>query len=467
MSESIIEHENITVIGGGAGGRSGELLEGEPQRARSGAKVFNETWLARGRNWELMSSDEINDLDAMWLAASIGKFLAENDLNLTTGGYDLGVMGMVNRSACIFSKHRLQHEGKIGTDVIERVGVPLPNYFPDEVCTHVGSVVKAGENLSDRLEKLVQSSDAFIVMRGAHGTLNELTTVVEEEDLRRESGKSDNLVKFSPRPIIIADPSGYTENLLGAIYGQAIIKFKNSEEANFLDQIYILPENSYVIDRTTPLKATIRLSKKGEEYITDILQIYSDGGDQGVPDTGVPTLREIINKSDNKIKQGYKIMTEIAKETLAENMSAKNVVDKLILAAQAEEWDKIDEEIIPQISTSLYSKEIVNKLLEYVKNEDSNIRDAIATGLMAAEIADEKLLGTAIKEMATVATTDSEKFPAGRAALFLSKYQSDNRFELEINKALINFRNIAVSNSWVEDLIENIPDIKALLIFQR
>ena len=163
--------------------------------------------------------------------------------------------------------------------------------------------IRAGENLSDRLESLIQNSNAFIVMRGAHGTLNELTTIIEEEDLRHESGKADNQTKFCSRPIIIADPSGYTEDLLNYIFGKKITKFKNSLDTNILDQIYFLPKDSYITSRETPLMATVSLSEKGKEYMAGILEAYSNGDSETICNLGVKTLRNAIGNSYSRVKE--------------------------------------------------------------------------------------------------------------------------------------------------------------------
>ena len=62
-----------------------------------------------------------------------------------------------------------------------------------------------------------------------------------------------------------------------------------------------------------------------------------------------------------------------------------------------------------------------------------------------------------------MAATDEEKFPAGRAALFLIKYkqESDNKDEIEV--ALNDFKNLVNSKNWAEELAENIPQLEGFI----
>jgi len=65
--------------------------------------------------------------------------------------------------------------------------------------------------------------------------------------------------------------------------------------------------------------------------------------------------------------------------------------------------------------------------------------------------------------MTVMAATDEEKFPAGRAALFLIKYkqESDNKDEIEV--ALNDFKNLVNSKNWAEELAENIPQLEGFI----
>ncbi|OGM11380.1 hypothetical protein A2Z22_01190 [Candidatus Woesebacteria bacterium RBG_16_34_12] len=251
MTEQINETVTRVAVFGGASG-------GAP--SREGLRQFNKEWEAKGKDWDRMDVDSIDALDAMWLAADIGRVLAENDWQLVTGGYDMGTMGMVSRSAAIFGEKR--RSGK------KPVGIPLTEYFPRD--PHTTGDLLSAKDLPDRLSKLT-NAEAFIVLRGAHGTLNELTTVMEEEDLRDDATKEGNKT-FKPRPVIVADPSGRMEGLLSYIFGVYTPSFYKRVDENIIDRVYILGKECFLIERKHPLSATVKLTQQGTNEILSILK---------------------------------------------------------------------------------------------------------------------------------------------------------------------------------------------------
>lgn len=143
--------------------------------------------------------------------------------------------------------------------------------------------------------------------------------------------------------------------------------------------------------------------------------------------------------------------------------SGKILALGLLVAATHEEWEKVDNEIIPELSASPKGDDIARELLTYSDDDNPNIRDGVATGLCALEIHDRVLFEQAIVSMATQASSDTEIFPAGRAALFLGRYVDDKDYKGETHAALAAFKARAVENGWVDELIAEIPGMPHLL----
>ena len=93
----------------------------------------------------------------------LGKYLADNRLNLVYGGSDCGLMGTIANSA-------LNNGGQV-TAVITRE--------LKDMCGHEnGSSLIVTESLSERKQKMIELSDAFIVLPGGFGTLDEAFEVL-------------------------------------------------------------------------------------------------------------------------------------------------------------------------------------------------------------------------------------------------------------------------------------------------
>lgn len=265
------------VFGGAAGGSP----------SREGLRAFHEEWEAADKDWEKMNPERAAELDAMWLAASFGRLLAENKWQLITGGYDMGTMGMVNRAAVIYGKRH-------GSEVLP-IGAPLnKDYFPRDPL--VEAEIEHARDLPERLQRLTDA-EAFIILRGAHGTLNELTTVIEQEDLRSEAMREGEL-EFRERPIIIADPSGKMSALLEYIFSEYVPRFYQDQGPNVIDRIYLLDNECFEETREHPLSATVKLSEKGKEQVLSILGLYSGTSEVDAVDIHVPSLRGYLRSRE-------------------------------------------------------------------------------------------------------------------------------------------------------------------------
>lgn len=152
---------------------------------------------------------------------------------------------------------------------------------------------------------------------------------------------------------------------------------------------------------------------------------------------------------------------------MKENMTSElqSPIINLIEEAKNENWDLIDSNLIPELIENKNPNLLAKELLSYVDDEDSNVRDVVATGLLGLDITDEEILEDSINKMVKM-SKDEEKFPAGRAAVFLTKYKNDGDYSVQIETALEDFRKLVTDNNWTEDLQENIPQMESILDIQ-
>lgn len=152
---------------------------------------------------------------------------------------------------------------------------------------------------------------------------------------------------------------------------------------------------------------------------------------------------------------------------MKESMTPKlqSPIIDLIEEARNENWDLIDSRLVPELIENKNPNLLAKELLNYVDDEDPNVRDVVATGLLGLDITDDEILKDSINKMVEM-TKDEEKFPAGRAAVFLTKYKNDGDYSVQIEIALEDFRKLVSDNNWVEDLQENIPQMELILDIQ-
>jgi len=136
----------------------------------------------KGTNPEFMNS-----------AKRLGTLIAENDFTLVYGGSVVGLMGTVADAA-------LAAKGKV-------IGI-IPQIVIDyNEPVHEGLTEKyLVKNMSERKQLMEDKSDAFIVMPGGYGTMDELFQVM----ILKALGDND-------KPIIIVNIEGFYEPLFKLI----------------------------------------------------------------------------------------------------------------------------------------------------------------------------------------------------------------------------------------------------------
>lgn len=142
-------------------------------------------------------------------AAEMGKLLAKAGLSLVYGAGSIGLMGVVARSA---NEH--------GADVI---GV-IPSHLDEVEVTQEGlSELHVTDDMHQRKKMMFERSDAFIVLPGGLGTLDETLEMMTWAQLSLHS-----------KPIIIVNTNNYWSPLLELVDHVVTDGFAAPENAKLL-----------------------------------------------------------------------------------------------------------------------------------------------------------------------------------------------------------------------------------------
>jgi len=97
-------------------------------------------------------------------AYHFGKMLAQNRIDIVYGGAKVGIMGSVADGA-------IDNNGKV-------IGI-LPRFFKEKEIAHdqITSLILV-ESMDERKLKMIEMSDAFVVLPGGYGTFDELFEVL-------------------------------------------------------------------------------------------------------------------------------------------------------------------------------------------------------------------------------------------------------------------------------------------------
>ncbi len=102
-------------------------------------------------------------------AARIGELLARNKIRLIFGGGDVGLMGTVCNAA-------LDNGGAV-------LGVSTTHIIARQEPAHTGIELRMTDSINARKTEMFNESDAFIILPGGLGTLNELTDIMTMQQI--------------------------------------------------------------------------------------------------------------------------------------------------------------------------------------------------------------------------------------------------------------------------------------------
>ena len=102
-------------------------------------------------------------------AAAVGRMLAKNGIRIVFGGGDVGLMGTVATAA-------LKNDGEV-------VGVSTHDVIAMQEPAHDEIEVQVVDGVNERKQIMFEESDAFIILPGGIGTLNELSDILTMQQI--------------------------------------------------------------------------------------------------------------------------------------------------------------------------------------------------------------------------------------------------------------------------------------------
>lgn len=142
-------------------------------------------------------------------AAALGKAIAEAGMGLVYGGANVGLMGAVADAALA-----------AGSEV---VGV-LPTVLAGKEIAHTGlTSLELVPTMHERKARMAELADAFLVLPGGYGTLDELMEAVTWAQLRLHT-----------KPCILINTSGYWDELLRFLDSAVTAGFLKAENRRLL-----------------------------------------------------------------------------------------------------------------------------------------------------------------------------------------------------------------------------------------
>jgi uncharacterized protein (TIGR00730 family) len=142
-------------------------------------------------------------------AVATGKAIAAAGLGLVYGGASVGLMGAVADAALAG-----------GTEVI---GV-LPEILTGSEIAHAGLTrLEVVPTMHERKARMVKLSDAFLILPGGYGTLDEMMEIVTWKQLRLHA-----------KPCIVINTAGYWDGLLEFLDSAVTSGFLKAENRGLL-----------------------------------------------------------------------------------------------------------------------------------------------------------------------------------------------------------------------------------------
>ena len=126
-------------------------------------------------------------------AKQVGELLARNKMTLVFGGGNVGLMGAVASAA-------LENGGEV-------IGISTTHVLSLQEPAIEGIHVKVVDGLSTRKQEMYDLSDAFVILPGGMGTLDEMTDIMTKQQ-----------VGESCKPIFLMNTAKYWE-----IFGQVMM----------------------------------------------------------------------------------------------------------------------------------------------------------------------------------------------------------------------------------------------------
>jgi len=140
-------------------------------------------------------------------AKKLGKLIAENNLRLVFGGGNVGLMGAVSSAA-------VDNGGEV-------IGISTDHVIARQEPAHEKINVRVVTGLSIRKQEMFDLSDAFVILPGGTGTLDELTDIITKQQV----GETN-------KPIYFLNTDGFW-NIFGMV-------MDHLQKNGFLDKTQVL-----------------------------------------------------------------------------------------------------------------------------------------------------------------------------------------------------------------------------------
>ena len=162
-------------------------------------------------------------------ATALGKIFAEAGIRVVFGGGRVGLMGLVSDAA-------MMHGGTV-------IGI-IPEHIAEKEIAHSGlTELHVVESMHERKQMMVDRADAFVILPGGLGTMDEFFEILTWWQL----GLHD-------KPIVIANIDGYWTPLLALIDNIIDHKFARQSDREYLS----------VVDRVEDILDALQRTPRGK-----------------------------------------------------------------------------------------------------------------------------------------------------------------------------------------------------------
>ena len=151
------------------------------------------------------------------LSNKIAKFLVKRNISIIYGGGKIGMMGVIAKTA-------MKNNGKV-------IGI-IPKFLnKKEIINYEISKIIITNNMSERKEKLFKQGDAFLILPGGSGTIEEAVEII-----------SWKILGLHNKKIIIFNFQNYWSPLIQMYKNAKIKNFGNKNLQNICEHIKTFKE---------------------------------------------------------------------------------------------------------------------------------------------------------------------------------------------------------------------------------
>ena len=149
-------------------------------------------------------------------AEKLGKLMAKNKIKLVYGAGNVGLMGVVATSV-------LENKG-------HAIGISTPHVVAKQEPVHQGVEIEIKNTLLERKARMIELADAFCILPGGMGTLDEVSDILTMHQIGETS-----------QPVYFLNTDGYW-NIFGTLLKQMISEGFVKDQTDYNMQVFNTPE---------------------------------------------------------------------------------------------------------------------------------------------------------------------------------------------------------------------------------